>query len=473
MMPKTFVPAILAALLSIVAAPVPAQTDLKSQVHEYELQNGLKVLVKSDRRAPVVVVQVWYRVGSADEHSGITGISHVLEHMMFKGTERYPAGQFSRIIAEIGGQENAFTSRDYTAYFELLEKSRLEIALELEADRMRNLTLPKDEFLKEIEVVKEERRLRTEDDPQALTYEQLNATAFNHSPYHHPIIGWMSDLESLTIGDVRRWYELWYAPNNATLVVVGDVEPDAVYKLAKKYFGGFEPKALPERQPRPEAPQRGERRAVVKAPAELPYLMLAYKAPSLYLSKREWEPYALTVLSGVLDAGRSSRLSERLVREQEVAASAGAGYDMYTRYDGLFLLDGTPATGRTVAEVEQALYEQIDELRNNLVSPAELERIKTQVVASEVYARDSVMTQAMRLGALETVGLGWETAQEYVERIKAVTAEQVREVARKYLVEEHKTVALLEPIAIATIAGGEPRGSPPQAPGPQTPGDMR
>jgi zinc protease len=453
MISKTLVPALLVAFSFLAAAPVLAQSSEQRNVHEYELKNGMKVLVKPDRRAPVVVVQVWYKVGSADEHSGITGISHVLEHMMFKGTERYPAGSFSAIIAANGGEENAFTSRDYTAYFELLEKNRLEIALELEADRMQNLKLRKADFLKELEVVKEERRLRTEDDPGALTYEQLHAIAFNHSPYRHPIIGWMSDLENLTLDEVRAWYETWYAPNNATLVVAGDVDPQAVYKLAQRYFGDIEPKALPERKPRPEAPQRGQRRAIVKAPAELPYLIMGYKAPSLLLHEHEWEPYALAVLAGVLDAGRSSRLSQRLVREQQVAASASVGYDFYSRYDDLFLLDATPAAGHTVTDVEQALYQEIHKLKTELVSSAELDRTKAQVVAAEVYSRDSAMTQATRLGALETVGLGWRLADEYVERIQAVTPEQVREVARKYLIDEHKTVAVLKPISIDT--GGE------------------
>ena len=452
MIMKTLLPAALAGLLCIAAATSSAQPGLKLNVHEYELDNGMKVLVKPDARAPVVVVQVWYKVGSADEHSGITGVSHVLEHMMFKGTKRYPAGEFSRIIAANGGEENAFTSRDYTAYYEMLEQSRLPIALDLEADRMRNLTMSKDAFLKEIEVVKEERRLRTDDSPPSLTYEQLNATAFNHGPYHHPIIGWMSDLEHLTIEDAGRWYDSWYAPNNATLVVVGDVEPEAVRKLAEQYFGDIPAKKLPDRKPRPEAPQRGERRAVVKAPAELPYLMQAYKTPALLMSEQEWEPYALAVAAGVLDAGRSSRLSQRLVREQQVAASAGAGYDLYSRYDDLFLLDATPASGRGMAEVEQALDHEIDKLRTELVPQAELDRVKTQVVASEVYAQDSIMTQATTLGALETIGVGWEAIEEYVERIRAVTSEQVREVSRKYLIEDKRTTAVLEPVAIQPAA---------------------
>jgi len=458
---KTLPTAALAGLMSIAAATSSAQSGLELNVHEYTLDNGMKVLVKPDGRAPVAVVQVWYKVGSADEHSGITGVSHVLEHMMFKGTRRYPAGEFSRIVARNGGEENAFTSRDYTAYYEMLEKSRLDIALELEADRMRNLTMSKDAFLKELEVVKEERRLRTDDDPSALTYEQLNATAFNHSPYHQPIIGWMSDLENLTIGDAQAWYDSWYAPNNALLVVAGDVNPDAVHKLTERYFGDIPSHKLPHRKPRPEPPQRGARHAIVKAPAELPYLMQAYKTPALLMSEIDWEPYALAVAAGVLDAGRSSRLSDRLVREQQVAAYAGAGYDLYSRYDDLFLLDSTPATGRGVAEVERALDQEIDKLRTGLVTQAELDRVKAQVVASEVYAQDSVITQATTLGALETIGVGWEAIEKYVERIRAVTPEQVREVARKYLIEDGRTTAVLEPTAIQSTAGSAPAAAAP------------
>lgn len=448
---KTLVVALTSTLLWNAAALVPVYAVSPPDVHEYRLQNGMKVLVRPDHRAPVAVVQVWYKVGSADEHSGITGISHVLEHMMFKGTRRYPAGRFSAIIAANGGEENAFTSNDYTAYYESLEKSRLKIALKLEADRMRNLVLRKDQFLKELEVVKEERRLRTDDDPDALTYEQLYATAFNHGPYHHPIIGWMSDLNNLTLNEVRQWYKAWYAPNNAALVVVGDVEPQAIYKLARHYFGSLKPQPLPERLPRPQEPQRGPRCAVVRAPAELPYLILGYKAPALLTSRHKWEPYALTVAAGVLDAGHSSRLSRQLIREKELAASASAGYGLNTRYQDLFLLDGTPAPGHTVAELKKAFYKEIKALQTELVPPAELDRTKAQVVASVVYSQDSMMTKATRLGMLETVGLGWRVGQRYVERIKAVTPEQVRAVARKYLIDDHKTVAVLQPEAITSV----------------------
>ncbi len=317
-----------------------------ANTHEKIFDNGMKVVVKEDHRAPVVISQVWYRVGSAQEHSGITGVSHVLEHMMFKGTEKYPSGTFSSTLAEIGARDNAFTGRDYTSYYQLMEKSKLEVSFELESDRMLNLILSTDDFASELEVVKEERRLRTDDNPNALVYEQLYATAFLNNPYHHPIIGWMNDLDNLTLEDLREWYKRWYTPNNATLVVVGDVRPKAVFALAEEYFAGLESRPVKASKPRSEHPQTGTRRVTVKAIAKLPYLMLGYKVPSLATAEHDWEPYALSVLAGVLDGGRSARLSKRLVREKELVASAGSGYNIYARYPTLFLFDATPAAAR-------------------------------------------------------------------------------------------------------------------------------
>lgn len=428
-----------ACLLSaaLVAAP--------PQVHEYTLDNGMKLLVKVDRRAPVVVSQVWYKVGSSYELDGHTGISHVLEHMMFKGTKRHGMGEFSRIIAENGGRENAFTSRDYTAYFQSLENNRLPIAFELEADRMRNLQLDKAEFAKEVKVVMEERRMRTEDDAQALTYEQFNAVAYLNSPYRTPIIGWMNDLENLQAADLEKWYQQWYAPNNAVLVVAGDVDPQEVFTLARKHFGKLKPSKIEPPNPRLEIEQRGLRRLVVKAPAEVPYLMMGYKAPALITAKDDWEPYALEVLAGILDGGDSARFTRELVRGQQIATSAGAGYGLNDRQESLFMLDGSPAKGHDIAALEAALRAQIALLRDKPVSVAELERVKAQVLADHVYQEDSVFYQAMRIGTLESVGLGWQRMDEYLPRIQAVTAEQVQKVARKYLIDDHLTIAVLEP----------------------------
>jgi len=425
-------------LAACAAAPV-------APTKETTLDNGMRVIVREDHRAPVVVSQVWYKVGSSYEHDGITGISHVLEHMMFKGTDKHPAGEFSRIIAENGGRENAFTGTDYTAYFQQLEKSRLPVSVELEADRMRNLLLPPEEFAKEVKVVMEERRMRTEDNPDALTYEQFMATAFQVSPYHHPVIGWMTDLDNLKVADLRDWYQQWYAPNNATLVVVGDVKADDVFSLAKTYFGVNKPSTIEPPKPRIEPPQLGERRIVVKAPAELPSLIMGYRTPSLVTTDEPWKAYALEVLAGVLDGGESARFARELVRGQQIAAGASASYGLTDRLDTLFTLSATPANGHDIQTLENALRDQVKRLRDELVSKDELARIKAQVTAAKVYERDSVFYQAMQIGTLVTVGLDWREGDKYAERINAVTPEQVRAVAREFLIDDHLTVARLDP----------------------------
>ncbi len=425
-------------------------------VHETTLPNGLKVIVQPDRRAPVAVAQLWYRVGGSDEPDGLTGISHALEHMMFKGTSRLKPGEFSRIIAEHGGRENAFTGKDYTAYHQQLERSRLGVAFELEADRMRGLTLDAQEFAKEIRVVMEERRLRTEDRPQALLYERFTAEAYREHPYRNPIVGWMKDLEALTVEDLRAWYRSWYAPNNAILVVVGDVEAQAVFALAQKYYGAIPPASLADRR-RPRAPAQQElRRVRVAAPAEVPSLLLGFHAPSLTDYRAPWEPYALEVLAGVLDGGRSARFARALVRERQIASSIDVDYSPAARYATLFQVSATPAQGKGVAELEQAILGEIARLQREPVSDAELERVKAQVVASNVFGRDSTFYQALQIGMLEAVGLDRRLIDRYVEAIRAVTAAQVQETARRYLVETNLTVAVLDPQPLSGRRPGVP-----------------
>lgn len=417
----------------------------ESKVAEHILGNGLKVLVKEDHRSPVVVSQVWYKVGSSYEPGGITGLSHMLEHMMFKGTDKHPAGEFSRIIAENGGDENAFTGSDYTAYFQTMAASKLPVSFELEADRMRGLHLIADELKKEREVVTEERRMRTDDNPQAKLNEHFMALAYSNSPYKNPIIGWPADIANYSVEDLQAWYQRWYAPNNATLVVVGDVQPNAVFELAEKYFGQLKPSEIKPIKPQTEVEQLGVRKMTIKLPAKLPYLVMGYKVPSLTNVEQEWEAYALEVLAGVLDGGSSARLSSRLVRGKQLAVSAGAGYNLTSRLPTLFELEATPADGKTVWELESALKNEIFELQTDLISTDELQRIKAQVLASAVYERDSNFYQAMQLGTLETVGLGWKKVDEYVDKVNKVTAQQVRDVARKYLLDDHLSVAYLEP----------------------------
>ncbi len=442
---------------------IPSISFAEVSVQEFKLSNGLKLVVQEDHRSPVVVSQVWYRAGSLDEVNGKTGVAHVLEHMMFKGTKRVPAGQFSRLVAAAGGKENAFTGTDYTCYFQQLEKSHLPLSFKLESDRMANLLITDEEFAKEIKVVMEERRWRTEDKPQSKVNEQFQATAYRAHPYSRPVVGFMNDLENMTAADAREWYNNWYAPNNATIVVVGDVKAQDVYKLATQYFGKIKQKALPARKPQTEPTQIGERRVVVKAPGKLPYLMMGFHAPTLMdapkTPEQEWEPYALEVLGGVLSGNDSARLNQKLVRETSIAVDVGAGYDSTARgREALFELIGTPSEGKTVAELEAALSAQIELIKTGGVTQQELDRVKAAVIASDVYQRDSMFYQGMQIGQLVTMGYDWRMLKTYPDKIKAITSEQVQAVAKKYLVKDNMTIATLDPQPIDPNA--KPVGKP-------------
>lgn len=433
--------------LLVAAAFVAALPAVAGQgtLHERMLGNGMRVIVMEDHRAPTVASMVWYRAGSMDESAGATGVAHVLEHMMFKGTSANPGDTFSRTIAAAGGRDNAFTSKDYTAYFQQLHKSRLPKALELEADRMHNLVLSDEEFAKEIRVVMEERRLRTDDQPRALLYEQMMAVAYTGSPYKWPIVGWMNDLENMSAEDAREWYRRWYAPNNAALVVVGDVTPEEVFALAERHFGPVPARALPGRKPQAEPPQRGIKRVKVKGPGELPYLLMGWHAPVIRDVVADWEPYALQVLVGVLDGSDAARLDTRLVRQERLAVSAGASFDAINRGPGMFFMDAVPAPGHDVDALEQALRAEVRKVVENGVQEDELQRVKAQVIASQVFQRDSMFYQAMQIGMLHTVGLPFDAGDTLARRLREVTAEQVRDVARRYLVDDNLTVAVLEP----------------------------
>ena len=443
----------------VVQGSADPQSSPQSHIEEFKLSNGLRIIVQEDHRSPVVVSQVWYRAGSLDEVNGKTGVAHLLEHMMFKGTKKVKAGQFSRLIAAAGGRENAFTGADYTCYFQQLEKSQLPLSMKLEADRMANLQLTKEEFSKEIKVVMEERRWRTEDKPQSKVNEQFQAVAYNAHPYGRPVVGWMNDLENMTVEDAREWYNDWYAPNNAILVVVGDVKTQDVVALAKQYFGPLKPRALPERKPQKEPAQVGERRLTVKAPAKLPYVMMGYHVPALKDPATDWEPYALEILAGVLDGNPSARLNQNLVRQSQIAVDVGAGYDLVARgHESLFEIEGTPSEGKSAAEIEAALLEQIELIKEKGVTTGELDRVKAQVIAADVYQRDSMFYQGMQIGQLETSGFSWKILKDYPARLKAVTPEQVQSVAKKYLVRDNLTVGTLDPQPIDPNA--KPQGKP-------------
>ncbi len=437
--------------------PGSASAAQQDEVAVRELANGLRVIVKPDRRAPVVVSMVWYRIGSVDEQNGVTGVAHVLEHMMFKGTKTVAHGEFSRLIAGAGGRDNAFTSRDYTGYFQTLHKSALPLSFRLEADRMANLVLSPDEFAKELKVVMEERRLRTDDRPHAMVYERLMATALAAHPYRNPVIGWMSDLEHLSVADTRVFYDEWYGPNNATVVVVGDVVPAEVFALAEQYFGAIPRKTLPPRKPQDEPPQLGLKRLTVKAPAELPYVLMAYRVPGLKKPAEDWEPYALDMLESILSGNDAARLPRTLVKTDLVATSAGASYDGLGRGPAFFYLSGTPVAGRSAEQMEQNLRREVKRVVDEGVTQEELNRVKAQVIAAQVFQRDSMFFQARQIGSMETIGFSYRDLDLYIEKLKQVTADQVREVTRKYLIDDVLTVAYLDP---QPLQGAQRRAAP-------------
>jgi zinc protease len=417
----------------------------------YTLSNGMTLIVQPDHRAPTAVHMVWLRVGSMDEVDGSSGVAHVLEHMMFKGSATLKPGEFSRRVAALGGRDNAFTSLDYTAYFQQIPAQRLADVMQLEADRFARNRWPDAEFRKEIEVVKEERRLRTEDNPRALLYEALMATAFVASPYRRPISGWMNDLEAMTPEDARAFYRRWYVPGNAVVVVVGDVDPNEVRRLAERYYGRIAPRPLPERKPRAEPPQTGPKRVQVSAPAEQAYVALAYKVPGLRqpddTDEASEDALALTVLAAVLDGYNGARLDRALTQGADrVADSAGASYGLTGRGPQLFVLDAVPAPGKTVAQAEAALRDQLARIAREGVSAAELERVKNQWVASAVYQRDSLFSRARDLGTYWVLGLPLDTSERLLQRLRGVRAEQVQRVAARYFGDEQLTVAELRPL---------------------------
>lgn len=416
-------------------------------VQSTKLPNGLTIVVKEDHRAPVAVSMVWYHVGSADEPGGITGVAHVLEHLMFKGTKKNPAGVFSKKIAGVGGQENAFTNYDYTAYFEKIAASHLALSFELEADRMQHLLLDENEFNREIKVVQEERRLRTDDNPQALTFERFLASAHLSTPYHHPVIGWMSDLQQMTIHDARAWYKTYYAPNNATVVVVGDVVAKDVFKLAKQYFGAIPAKTKVMRKSQIEPIALGKKKVTVNVPAQLPLLMLGYTVPTVASASTQdmYQPYALELIAGLLSAGENGRFSKHLIREKQIASHADTGYNLYERYQTQFLIYGVPSRTHTVKELKKAMLAEIKRLKNELVDEVELKRIKTQIIAQKTFERDSIFSQAMEIGLLETIGLGWQTSEKYIERIEHISAQDIQQTARRYFNAKGQTQATLIP----------------------------
>jgi zinc protease len=404
------------------------------------LPNGLEVLVLEDHAVPLVTVQVWYRVGSRNEGPGITGISHFLEHMMFKGTPTYGAGLYSQLIQRYGGSQNAFTSYDMTAYYAVLPAARLELALELEADRMTNLLLDPAEITAEREVVKEERRLR-ENAPTGPMHEELGALAFKAHPYHWPVIGWMSDIEGITRDDLVTHYKTYYIPNNATLIIVGDVDATQAMEAVRRHFGPIPQGPTPPSVRTPEPPQLGERRAEIPRPTALAALAIAYHIPAFAHA----DAFPLEVLSQILSQGRSSRLYRELVYQRQLATSINA--DANLRVDpGLFTIVAMVQEGKTPAELEEAIYEQLQHVTEESIADRELQKAINQALSAFVFEQDSIQQQGFSIGSFHMLQ-SYKVINEYIERLRRVTKQDVARAARTYLTKTNRTVVTIVPLS--------------------------
>ncbi|WP_442966572.1 M16 family metallopeptidase [Psychrobacter sp. I-STPA10] len=427
--------------------------------HEYQLDNGLKVIIKEDHRAPVVMSQIWYKVGATDEPEDEGGISHLLEHMMFKGTDTVSGDDFNRLVAKFGGSNNAFTSYNYTGYYEMFPANRLGLALELEADRMQNLRFNPDEFAKEHQVVMEERRQRTDDNPIARSFEKFNLLAMPDSPKGESVIGPMHEIESLKLERLKQWYKTWYAPNNATIVIVGDVDPKQALAQVKHYFGSIAPSKLPTRPSVQQSAFRGYQHTTIKEAVNVPVILMAYNVPSLTSTattainnpdtnkplSTEDTAYALALLQDILDGGLSARFESKLVREQGLLASIGASYNIFDRGDGLFLIQASPREGVSLEQAQAAILTEIERLKTAPISEHELARARTSIVAGLVYAQDSVSGQAQMIGSMQSIGLDDRLINQLPDKISAITPEQLQAVAKKYLVKNNLTVMDIVP----------------------------
>jgi len=432
---------ILISCLFVIAALSSVGYCQTMNISEKVLPNGLKVLLKEEHKAPVVTFQVWYRVGSRNECLGKTGMSHLLEHMMFKGTRQHGPKTFSQTVQRNGGNDNAFTSRDYTAYFENFAADRIAVSLDLESDRMQNLLIDPKEFLSEREVVKEERRMRTDDDPVNAMVEQMMSTAFSAHPYQWPVIGWMADINNITRDDLYNYYKTYYAPNNATIVVVGDFDTEKLLPQIEHIFGAIPRGPEIAKVGAIEPKHLGERRIIVKRNAELSAVFAGYIVPTL----KQQDSYALEVLQGILASGKSSRLYRALVYEKQIALYAGGDYDNVSADPNLFSVYAGVMPGKTREEVEQALYTEIDKLKTDQVTDEELQKAKNQIEAGFIMGQDSIFYQAMLLGQYETIA-DWKILEKYVDNIRSVTKDDILRVARTYLNEDNRTVGILVPM---------------------------
>jgi len=435
------------ALLMLQSGWVHAETrsKLARTTFETTLKNGLKVIIREDHRSPMVMTQIWYRVGSSDESGNLSGISHVLEHMMFKGTQKVPNDEFTRLSRMYGGRINASTFTNYTNYYQLYPKTYLPMALELEADRMSNLLLRQQDFDPEIKVVMEERRLRTDDNPRSLAFERFKWITYPTSHYRQPVIGHMKNLQNLQLEDVKKWYRDWYSPNNALLVIVGDVDAEQTVLQVQKYFADIPARKTPPRNDVLEFDHIGYRHMELNFPVKVPNLFMAWNVRSLVTAKNPQDAYALTIIRNILDSGISSRLQDRLVRDKKILTAVSVSYDPYSRGDSLLSISALPVDGKSLSEAEQAIQTEIELLKTELIQAEEVERVTAKYVSNLIYSQDDIAGQARMIGNLEINGLSFRLMDELPKHFETVTPQDIQRVANAYFSRDNLSTLYLSP----------------------------
>ncbi|MBE9400783.1 insulinase family protein [Acinetobacter albensis] len=419
------------------------RTELARTTFETTLKNGLKVIIREDHRSPMVMTQIWYAVGSSDESGNLLGISHILEHMMFKGTQKVPNDEFTRLSRMYGGSINASTFTNYTNYYQLYPKIYFPLALELEADRMRNLLLRQQDFEPEVKVVMEERRLRTDDNPRSLAFERFKWIAYPTSHYRQPVIGHMKNLQNIQLKDVKKWYQDWYTPNNAVLIIVGDVDAENALRQVQKYFGDIPSRNTPPRNDVLEFDRVGYRHMELNLAVKVPNLYMAWNVRSLATAKNPQDAYALTIIKNVLDGGISSRLQDRLVRDKKVLTALSVSYDPYNRGDSLFSVSALPADGISLQEAEKAIQDEINILKTELIQPKEVERVTAKFVANLIYSQDDIVGQSKMIGNLEINGLSYRLIDQLPQHFETVTPQDIQRVANIYFVRDNLSTLYL------------------------------
>jgi len=430
-------------LLWFFAEAALSSLKFSDRIEEFYLSNQLKVILIEDKRSPIVVSSLWYKVGSSYEREGISGISHVLEHMMFKGTRTTNAGEFSEKVKKVGGTENAFTGRDFTGYFQKVHKDHLEMCLKMESDRMRNLVFSQDEFKKEIEVVKEERRLRTDDQPTSKIFEKIGLQAFGMKEYGIPIVGTMEDLNKININDLKIWYNNYYKPSNAVLIIAGNFDRLNVKKLVDKYFAEIT-NSKTEIFTNSENHKYLFNEIIVEDKVSKPLVFMSFKNNGFNILNKK-DHYAIELLMELMDGGYSSRFTKNLIDGKNIALNTFISYDSYSRKDNLITLGGTPRSGKTPEDLRDGILEEFKDFSQYGIKEDELQNIKSRLVANNIYKFDSVFYQAMQVGMLETKGLTWKMLDDYILDVNQITESDLIEAADKYILNNKFIFSVINP----------------------------